>query len=107
VDIENWRDLRVLRKTRAEAPELYQAFSVLTYITPDDSPILTIQGTADEVTPMSQAEALAGKMKEQGVPHRLEVIAGAGHSFDLQPDQADLRPMVLDFFDQHLRPRRP
>lgn len=107
VDIENWRDLQVLRKTRAEAPELYQAFSVLTYITPDDSPILTIQGTADEVTPMSQAEALAGKMKEQGVPHRLEVIEGAGHSFDLQPDQADLRPMVLEFFDQHLRPRRP
>ena len=107
VDIENWRDIQVLRKTRAEAPELYKAFSVLTYITPDDSPILTIQGTVDDVTPMSQAEALASKMKEQGVPHRLEVVEGAGHSFDLQPDQADLRPLVFSFFDEQLRAGRP
>lgn len=104
VDMENWRDVAALRRTRKEAPELYRAFSVLTYVSGDDPPILIVQGDADEVTPVSQSEAFARKLGEQRVPHQLEVVAGLGHSFDLQPDNVDLRPLVLAFFDRYLRP---
>ncbi len=104
VDTENWMDrIEALKFTRAENPELYKAFSVLTYVSADDPPILTLQGTKDHVTPVSQSQALDAKLAQQGVTHRLEIIEGAGHSFDLQPEQRDLRPLVLAWFGQHLR----
>jgi hypothetical protein len=30
-------------------------------------------------------------------------MAEAPHTFHLQPKQRDLRPLVLDFFDKHLK----
>jgi acetyl esterase/lipase len=107
VDIENWLDrIPALIQSRAAAPELYKAFSVLTYVTPDDAPILILQGTNDHVVAVSQSVSLAKKLAQQGVPHHLEIIEGAGHSFDLQPEQRDLRPQVFAFFNQHLREKR-
>jgi acetyl esterase/lipase len=103
-DLENWRDVQALCATRSEAPELYKAFSVLTYVSSDDPPILMIQGDLDGVTPVSQSEALAARLAAHGVEHRLEIVQGAGHSFDLQPDQRDLRPLAAEFFHQRLRP---
>jgi hypothetical protein len=38
-----------------------------------------------------------------GAAHELILVAGAPHSFDLQPAQRDLRPVVLSFFDRHLK----
>ncbi len=41
-----------------------------------------------------------------GVPSQLIIIDGAPHSFRLQPKQQDLRPVVIEFFDRHLKPTR-
>jgi len=31
------------------------------------------------------------------------IIPGAPHTFDLQPKQRDLRPLVIGFLDRHLK----
>jgi len=108
VDIENWiDDIQALAKKREEAPELYRAFSVLTYVSPDDAPVLIIQGTADQVVPVAQSKAFADKLQHHGVPHHLEIIEGGGHSHDLESGQTDLRPQVFAFFDKYLREPHP
>jgi dipeptidyl aminopeptidase/acylaminoacyl peptidase len=55
---------------------------------------------------VEQSERLAETMKAKGVEHELVIIAGAPHTFHLQPPQRDLRPVVLRLLDQHLKAAR-
>ena len=103
-DFSESKDIAALRKTRSEAPELYRAFSVLTYLDKDDPPFLILHGTADKSVPVRQSEILAAALAKQGVEHHLEIVEGAPHTFHLQPKEKDLRPIVLAFLGKHLKP---
>lgn len=95
--------MKMFAKTREEAPELYKRGSPLTYLDATDAPMLLVHGTADETVPLSQSETFLKVAKEKGARCALEVIPGAPHTFDLQPKQRDLRPLVTAFFDEHLK----
>ena len=97
------RDLAMFRKTRAEAPELYKQADPRSHIDPRDPPLLILHGTADKTVAVADSEALAAAMKAAGAAHQLEIIPDAPHTFHLQPKQRDLRPLVLGFFDKHLK----
>ncbi|HCN79082.1 MAG TPA: alpha/beta hydrolase [Verrucomicrobiales bacterium] len=97
------RDIAMFRKSRAEAPELYKQADPRTHIDKDDPPVLILHGTADKTVPVADSEALAAALKAGGVEHHLEIIPDAPHTFHLQPSQRDLRPLVLGFFDKHLK----
>jgi acetyl esterase/lipase len=105
-DLENWKDIAALRKTRQEAPELYRQFSVLTHLDKNDPPFLILHGTGDKTVPVEQSKSLEAALKKTGIEHHLEIVEGAPHSFHLQPKQKDLRPLVLAFFDKHLRGKK-
>ena len=97
------RDLDMFRKTRAEAPELYKQADPRTHIDKDDPPMLILHGTADDIVPVADSEALATALKAKGARYQLEIIPGAPHTFHLQPKERDLRPLVIGFFDEHLK----
>ncbi len=97
------RDIAMFRKTRAEAPELYKQADPRTHIDKDDPPLLILHGTADKTVPVADSEALAAAMKAAGARYHIEIIPDAPHTFHLQPKQRDLRPLVLGFFDEHLK----
>jgi acetyl esterase/lipase len=96
-----------LGKKQAEAPELYRAASPTSYVDLSDPPILILHGTADKTVDLKQSELFADALKKAGAPHELVVIEGAPHTFHLQPKQRDLRPLVLGFFDTHLKRKPP
>ncbi len=102
-DVTQRKDIRALRASREEAPELYRQFSVLTHLDPTDPPFLILHGTADKTVPVSQSEILAQALAKHCIEHHLEIIPDAPHTFHLQPKQKDLRPLVLAFFDKHLK----
>jgi acetyl esterase/lipase len=97
------RDLTMFRKTRAEAPGLYQQADPRSHIDRNDPPLLILHGTADKTVAVADSEALAAAMKTAGAAYQLEIIPDAPHSFHLEPRQRDLRPLVLGFFDKHLK----
>jgi acetyl esterase/lipase len=103
VELLEWHDLKMLGKTRAEAPALYRAASPTTYVGKDDPPILILHGTADKTVNFKQSELFAAALQRAGAPHQLVLVPGAPHTFHLQPRQRDLRPLVLGFFDRCLR----
>jgi acetyl esterase/lipase len=98
------RDIAILRKTRSEAPEVYKAFTPLTWLDKNDPPFLIMHGTADETVPVAQSEILAAALKKVGVEAQLEIVEGAPHTFHLQPKEKDLRPIVLEFLAKYLKP---
>ena len=107
VDLMNYHDMKMFAKTREEAPELYKKGSPITYLDAKDPPMLLVHGTADVTVPLSQSETYLRIAKEKGAPCELEVVPDAPHTFDLQPKQRDLRPLVTGFFDQHLKGKQP
>jgi acetyl esterase/lipase len=102
-DLAQHRDLAMLGKTRAQDPSIYRAASPVSYADRNDPPILIVHGTADKTVNVKQSELFAAALEAAGAPHQLVTVPGAGHSFDLEPRQRDLRPLVLGFFDRYLR----
>jgi len=102
-ELSGWHDLDMLGKTRAEAPELYKLASPTHYADKSDPPVLILHGTADKTVDLKQSEIFAAALKKAGVEHELVVVKDAPHTFHLQPKQQDLRPVVLGFFDKHLK----
>lgn len=90
-------------KTIDEAPELYRQASPVFQATKGDPPLLIMHGTADKTVDLSQSELMAAACQKTGIEHELVVIEGAPHTFHLQPKQRDLRPVVIGFFDKHLK----
>jgi acetyl esterase/lipase len=105
-DLTVLKDLEMIGKPLAEAPELYKAASPVTYADMNDPPILLLHGTADKIVDVKQSENFAEALKKAGTKHQLVVIPDAPHTFHLQPKQRDLRPLVIGFFDEHLKPKK-
>lgn len=100
-----YASLPMFIKSRAEAPALWNSASPIKQLSADDPPMLILHGTADKTTPLDQSTRLHEAAKKVGVRSELLVIEDAPHSFHLQPKQRDLRPDVIRFFDEHLKPR--
>ena len=102
-DLPTYHDVSMLGKKAAEAPELYRLASPITYVRSNSPPLLILHGTADTTVNVKQSEMLAAALKKAGATFELVIIPGAPHTFDLQPKQRDLRPVVLGFFDRYLK----
>ncbi|MFO0960580.1 MAG: alpha/beta hydrolase [Isosphaeraceae bacterium] len=91
--------------TPEEKASAFAQASPLTFVTKDDAPVLTYQGTKDPLVPHSQATKLADAMTVAGVPGRVELLLGAGHGWsglDLEQTKAG----TFAFFDRYLRPKK-
>lgn len=75
----------------------------MTYIRSNSPPILILYDTTDTTVNVQQSELFTAKLKQAGVEHELVIIPDEPHTFHLQPNQRDLRPVVLGFLDRHLK----
>jgi acetyl esterase/lipase len=92
--------------TPEEKPELTKQASPITFVTEDDPPILTYQGTKDPLVPHTQAYLLADALTKAGAKgSRVELLVGAAHGWG----GADLERTMkgtFEFFAQHLKPEK-
>jgi acetyl esterase/lipase len=93
-----------------EKPELAAKASPRTYVSQDDAPILTFQGTKDPLVPFTQAIGLAEAMTAAGVPGRVELLVGAQHGWG-GAEMDRTKTETFHFLDRHLKaggqPRKP
>ncbi len=97
------RDLAMIGKTRAEAPDVYRAATPLSHLDKGDPPILIAHGTADKTVDVEQSRVFDAELAKAGIAHQLVIVEGAPHTFHLQPKEMDLRPTVIGFFDKYLK----
>jgi acetyl esterase/lipase len=88
---------------KMQEPDLWEKASPVNVVTTHAPPVLVIHGTADQAVSLDQSEQLVRKLAREGVPHEFIRVNGAGHSFDFQPPQQDLRAAVIAFFDRYLK----
>ncbi len=93
----------LLGGTPEEKPEETKQASPLSFVTKDDPPTLTFQGTKDPLVPYNQAIALAEALTEAGVPGRVELIIGGGHGNDWGPEMERTMQQSMLFFDKNLK----
>ena len=89
--------------TVQEKPEQTARASPLTYVSKDDPPVLTFQGTRDPLVPHTQATKLADAQTAAGVPGRVELLIGAGHGWGGDDLKRTLQE-TFEFFDHYLKP---
>jgi len=92
--------------TPEEKPEAAAKASPLTYVTKDDPPIQTFQGTKDGLVPYTQAVKLTDALTAAGVPGRVDLLIGAGHGWR-GDDLTQTMGEAFRFFDRYLKPSNP
>lgn len=105
------RNSTLFSDTREANPEKWKLASPVSHVTAQSPPTLILHGLADTTVDRDQSSELARVLAEHGVEHQLLLLPDVGHTFDLEkwgrkPLPQDLRPVVLGFFDKHLKPSR-
>ena len=78
-------------------------FSPITYVSPDDPPVFTYHGKADQTVPIVHAEQLIAKLKENGVVVENYLVEKAGHGLgNANPDGPDFKSATVEFLKKHL-----
>jgi acetyl esterase/lipase len=93
---------KLIGATVPNAPEKASAASPLTYITPDDAPMLIIHGDADPVVPVQQSETFHAALEKSGVKSKLHIVKGGGHGDGFQVPE--VQQLVREFFVATLKP---
>jgi len=92
-----------IAKTYEEAPELYTEASPVSYVDSSCPPTLIIQGTADDLVPVSQAELLRDRLKSHSVPYIYLPFPGWPHTMDMVKRVNDYFKVTLnDFFGEYV-----
>lgn len=78
-------------------PASYAAASPVDHVTSSAAPMLILQGSADNVVPMSQSQELAAALSAAGVRNQLEILPGAQHGFGFDVPGRDLLSEVIAF----------
>jgi len=95
-----------IRKFAGKTPEETKAnawaASPVNHLGKDTPPILVLHGTKDGTVSIKYSRDLVKAMEALAIPHQFIEVPEAGHSFDLQPKEMDLRPAVLEFLARYL-----
>ena len=90
--------------TYKEQSANYAAGSPIRYVTSDDPPTLILHGTVDALVPINQADILAKKLADVGVPWVYDRLPGWPHSMVLAKCVNDRCLWFMDrFFDRYLK----
>ncbi len=85
---------------KAKLRAIYRDISPIYHVNAKSPPTLLFHGDKDDLVPFQQSETFFARLKEAGVPSKLEVRKGAGHGwFTIFADLI----LVADWFDRHLK----
>jgi acetyl esterase/lipase len=87
-----------------EAPQLYVEASPVTYLNKNTPPTLILQGTRDNLVPLSQAELLKHKLDSLGVPNVYCPVPGWPHTLDMVKRVNDYFKVTMgEFFEKYVK----
>jgi acetyl esterase/lipase len=82
-----------------ERQEIGKKVSPISHVDKSNAPTLIVHGDKDALVPLQQAEIMAAKLKEAGVPSELIVVKGGQHDGALVSQNM---PRAVAWFDKYL-----
>jgi len=91
-------------ESAAEIPKgVIEDASPIMHVSPDDPPVFTAHGTADDIVPKEHALALIEKLKEKGVAAESYLLEGGNHGLsNRSPKWPDFRAATISFLKKYL-----
>ncbi len=86
--------------SQRELPELYQAASPITHITPSDPPVQIIHGESDFIVPFAGSQEMFKALRAAGVDSHLERVPGQGHMVTFM--HPTTKTTMIEFFRRTL-----
>lgn len=71
----------IIGYTPTQNAAIYASSSPINYVTAKSAPALLLQGDADPLVPVAEANMLNDKLNTAGVTHQLVIYPGEGHGF--------------------------
>lgn len=91
--------------TADQSADVMKKASPITYVRKNLPPIITFQGTHDQLVPEDQATRFHAALKKAGITEeRCEIIKNAGHGFS-GPDAEFVNKNQLEFLKKYLQPK--
>ncbi|ELY51395.1 S9 family peptidase [Natronorubrum bangense] len=101
----DWR--RELREAEygslAEDREFLEEISPTNNIEQIEAPLFVLHGENDPRVPVGEAEQIAEKAEQQGVPVRKLIFEDEGHGFSKLENRLEAYSEIADFLDEHAR----
>lgn len=95
-------------KTYEEVRRHYELASPIKHLDKKDPPTLILHGTIDELVPIAQADTLAKKLKELGIPFVYDRLEGYPHTMDLSLEvNIRCQWFINRFLEEHLSASKP
>ncbi|WP_269539985.1 alpha/beta hydrolase [Cerasicoccus fimbriatus] len=91
--------------TDAETEANMKACSPLTYLDDDFPPIFITHGSGDATVEVDYSREFVAELARRKLPYWYFEIGNAPHTYNLQPEHMDLRPLVLQFLKEQLAGR--
>ncbi|MBI1783775.1 alpha/beta hydrolase, partial [Candidatus Sumerlaeota bacterium] len=115
VDLINWGEPEGWKKLQTRGPKFFEdifgkvtdleaqlkSISPIYFASPSAPPLLLLHGDKDATVPLQQSELMKAKYEELGLPVKLVVHPGGGHSS--WPGIMDDYPAVWEWFDRYLK----
>jgi acetyl esterase/lipase len=93
--------------TQANRADVAKRSSPLTYVSPNNPPIIMIHGDEDPVVPYSQSARLHQALDAASVPNELVTIKGGGHGSYPDAEQLRAYERIWAFLDAHVPNLKP
>jgi acetyl esterase/lipase len=102
-DVRVWGGDAFLGLDSVQFAHQWELASPVTHLSDQTPPILILHGDKDETVGVKQSVDFVEKLKAKDLPYEFVVVKGGVHSFDLEPPQIDLRPVVMKFLNRYLK----
>jgi len=100
------REAGLFPDKRGENTDKWKLASPVYHVSTDSPPTLILHGTTDPTVDRDQSYELGKTLNAAGVPHRLIMLQGVGHTFALLDKGVDVRVVVVTFFNTYLKPAK-
>lgn len=97
---------RVFGASPGTANPVLTSASPLTHVSVGDAPFLIIQGTDDQVVPVSQSELFAARLRSAGVPVQFVLVDRGRHGLetaDEDPSSSAISSLITAYLERALR----
>jgi len=101
-DIRKWGGEAFIDVDRIVHAHQWELASPVTHLSHSSPPVLIIHGDKDKTVKIQQSLDFIKKLKNMSIIYEFVRVKEGVHSFDLQPPQMDLRPVVLKFLSKNL-----